>query len=112
MVFRAGAKNKPKLYSLLTVPVVEGLHFSSYGIKTLHFHVAIGNVPTNVTMEHFVATVKEAWARTKYGTSDVHIRAVCDSDTNYITKEVSKNEGHGIDWVNVSIPEIALQLQS
>jgi len=110
-IYRTGAKNKPKLYSLLSVPVIEGLHVSSYGIKTMHFHVAIGNVPSNLTMEQLMDLVKASWSKTKYGKSDVHIRAVCDSDTNYITKEVLKNEGHGIDWINVSIPEIALQPQ-
>lgn len=107
-----GARRKPKLLSLLTVPVIEGLKFAPDGFRTLHFHVAVGNVPYSITMERLLGVAEDAWRTTRYGANDVHIRAVCDSDMNYITKEVLKNEGHGVDWTNVAVPIFALQPQS
>jgi len=107
-----GARRKPKLLSLLTVPIIEGLKFAPDGFRTLHFHVAIGNVPEHLKTDEFFNHVKGAWQTTRYGASDVHIRAASDSDLSYITKEILKNEGHGVDWTNVSVPVFALQPQS
>lgn len=105
------ATRKPSTFCVLAVPVIEGLNKSAYGYNTLHYHVALGNIPEHVTKDALIEWISDAWKRTKYGTADVDIKVMRDDHKTYITKEVLKNDGNGIDWLNVSIPIVALQPQ-
>jgi hypothetical protein len=105
------ATRNPKIFSVLSMPVIEGFDKSAHGFHTLHYHVALGNIPEHIMQDELLLWMKDAWRRTRYGTSDVDIQVVRDDHKTYITKEILKNEGCGVDWLNVSIPIFALQLQ-
>lgn len=102
---------KPKTFCVLSVPIIEGFDKSAHGFHTLHYHVAMGNIPKHFDQDALEKWMKDAWRKTKYGTPDINVKVVRDDHKTYITKEVLKNEGQGIDWLNVSIPIITLQPQ-
>jgi len=102
---------KPKTFCVLSVPIIEGFGKSAHGFHTLHYHVAMGNIPEHFNEDALEKWMKDAWPKTKYGTSDIDVKVVRDDHKTYITKEVLKNEGEAIDWLNVSIPIITLQPQ-
>ena len=111
-LFGSRTSRKPKSFCVLSVPIIEGFDKSAYGFHTLHYHVALGNIPEHVSQDALETWIKDAWRRTKYGKSDVNLKVVRDDHKTYITKEVLKNEGCGIDWLNLSIPILTLQPQS
>lgn len=110
-LFGARATRKPSVYCVLSVPIIEGFDKSSYGFHTLHYHVALGNIPDHVSQEMLEKWMRDAWRRTKYGKSDIDVKVMRDDHKTYITKEVLKNEGEGVDWLNLSIPIVSLQPQ-
>lgn len=110
-LFGIRATRNPKLFCVLSVPIIEGFDKSAYGYHTLHYHVNIGNIPEHVCQDKLALWMKDAWRRTKYGTSDVDVKVVRDDHKTYITKEVLRNDGCGIDWLNISIPIITRQHQ-
>lgn len=111
-IFRQASRRKPSRYSLLCVPIIEGLKFSPYGCRSLHYHVAIGNVPSEVQMEDLELFSRNEWQKCRFGGVDVHLRPASTGFSSYITKEISHNDALGVDWCNVAIPSDAFQLRS
>lgn len=93
------------------MPIIEGFDKSEVGFHTLHYHVALGNIPDHISKDELLEWMKDTWRRTKYGKADVDIKVMRDDHKTYIAKEVVKNAGCGVDWLNVSIPLFSQQLQ-
>lgn len=110
-LFGLRATRKPKIYCALTMPIIEGFDKSEVGFHTLHYHVALGNIPEHISKDELLEWMKDTWRRTKYGKADVDIKVMRDDHKTYIAKEVVKNAGCGVDWLNVSIPLFSQQLQ-
>ena len=110
-LFGVRATRNPKLFCVLSIPIIEGFDKSAYGYHTLHHHVALGNIPEYKCQEHLTKWIANAWRETRYGTSNIDVKVVRDDHKTYITKEILTNEGCGIDWLNISIPIITRQHQ-
>ena len=111
-LYKKGSKRAPQLNTLLMLPTLEGRGFSPYGDKTLHYHVAVGNLPVGLDLLNFNKLVRQLWAGTRFGIDDVVITSADDEWVGYITKELSYGNVECIDWPNASIPYEALDIRS
>jgi hypothetical protein len=84
-VYGMGHRRKPQKFSLMLLPILEGSLFSPEGLRTLHYHIGIGNVP-----------------------ADIDIKPGNQGWMSYITKEVEQGNVNCCDWLNAFVPEIAL----
>lgn len=109
-VYGKASHRKPERFSLLILPVMEGLKFSPEGIRTIHYHLGIGNVPDDVSNGEFGSLIFEAWRKTRYGRDDIHISPADPGWINYITKELEGGHADCIDWRNACIPHEALHI--
>ena len=101
-------RRKPTRYSLLTLPVIEGRVFSPDGNRTLHYHVAFGNLPSQLSMLTFRDLVHEEWTRTQYGKADIDISPLDRGWFDYITKESETGNVECVDWRNTFAPRHVL----
>ena len=101
------AKRFPKKCRLLTLSFLEGGLFAADGFRTLHFHVGVGNVPTEVDLLKFVKLIRSEWAKTRYGSNDIDIQPPSRGVLEYVTKEMKKGNWDCIDPVNTFIPQLA-----
>ena len=111
-LYKKGSKRAPQLNTLLMLPTLEGRGFSPYGDRTLHYHVAVGNLPAGLDVLKFRNLVRDLWTKTKVGTDDVQVAPADDEWTTYITKELSCGNVECIDWPNASVPYEALNIRS
>ena len=110
--YKKGYKRSPDLHSLLMLPTLEGRGFSPDGDKTLHYHVAVGNLPAGLDLMRFKTLVRQLWVGTHYVKDDVVITPADEGWIEYITKELRGGNIACIDWPNATIPYDALDFRS
>ena len=107
-VYGMAHRRKPQKFSLLLLPTLEGSRFSPEGLRTLHYHVGIGNVPADMDFTKLRKSIFEQWAKSAYGQMDIDIRPGNEGWMSYITKEVEQGDTRCCDWLNTSVPRVAL----
>lgn len=107
-VYGMAHRRKPQKFSLLLLPILEGSLFSPEGLRTLHYHVGIGNVPADMNMKPLRQVIFDHWAKTSYGQMDIDIKPGNEGWIAYITKELEQGNIRCCDWMNACVPEVAL----
>lgn len=110
-----GAIRKPALYSPLIITAIEGTLNTYDKNRTLHLHIALGNIITPTsriqTEEQLNKTIGSAWLATADGVDDIDIQQMTsDRWFTYLTKEFDYGNTECIDWQNCYIPHAALLL--
>lgn len=108
-----GAVRKPHLYHPLIITAIEGTLNTYDNNRTLHLHIALGNILTPTsriqTEEQLKATIRSAWLATADGVDDIDIQQMTsDRWITYLTKEFDYGNTECIDWQNCYIPHAAL----
>jgi hypothetical protein len=103
------SRNKPEMYSLLLLPIVEGWTFSPNGERTLHFHVGVGNIPSGTKHTELRTKIHEAWLKTTHARDDIDMRPADSGFIDYIIKDLEKGCFEGFDLRGACIPHQALQ---
>jgi hypothetical protein len=106
-IFGQGNRRKPQQYSLLMLPTLEGSMFSPEGLRTLHYHVGVGNIPDHVSEIEFKKIVYDQWSKTRYGQNDIKIKPSDQGWVGYITKELEQGNFKVCDFGNAFVPEIS-----
>lgn len=110
-----GAKRKSNLYHPLIITAIEGTLNTYDKNRTLHAHIALGNILTQSskikTEEQLRHTIKDSWLKTAVGENDIVIEAMhSEGWINYITKEMHNGNMECVSWDNTHIPHAALLL--
>ena len=110
-----GAIRKPHLYHPLIITAIEGTTNTYDKNRTLHLHIALGNILTPTsriqTEQQLETVIRNEWLATADGVDDINIQQLTgDRWTTYITKEFEDGNVECIDWQNCYIPKAALQL--
>lgn len=113
--FGNGAKRKPNLYHPLVITAIEGTQNTYDKNRTLHAHIALGNILTaqsNIQTEaELRETIKETWQATTYGINNIDIQTMHSNGwITYITKEMNNGNMECVSWENTHIPHAALLL--
>lgn len=110
-----GAVRKPNIYHPLIITAIEGTLNTYDKNRTLHLHIALGNILTPTsriqTEEQLKTTIRSEWLATADGVDDIDIQQMTsDRWITYITKEFDYGNTECIDWQNCYIPHAALLL--
>ena len=104
-----GAKrNKKHILHPIVIPTIEyGLNKNSRE-KTLHIHIALGNILTAQskikTEQQLIELIKECWLATEIGVADIDIKNLhSERWLDYITKELYDGNIECVDWTNTHI---------
>ena len=113
--FGNGAKRKPNLYHPLVITAIEGTQNTYDKNRTLHAHIALGNILTaqsNIQTESQLRqTIKDTWQATTYGIDNIDIQTMHSNGwITYITKEMNNGNMECVSWENTHIPHAALLL--
>jgi len=113
--FGNGAKRKPNLYHPLVITAIEGTQNTYDKNRTLHAHIALGNILTaqsNIQTEaQLRQTIKDTWQATTYGIDNIDIQTMHSNGwITYITKEMNNGNMECVSWENTHIPHAALLL--
>ena len=113
--FGNGAKRKPNLYHPLIITAIEGKLNTYDKNRTLHAHIALGNIFTansNIKTEaQLRQTIKDEWLKTTDGINNIDIQLMHSIGwITYITKEMQNGNMECVDWQNCHIPYAALSL--
>ncbi len=96
-----GYKRKPDHYSLLVISSLEGQQYR----QRMHYHLQLGNLPTDCTNEDLGKALTEAWSATDFGYTQKDLQALYGTHwLNYMTKEISARNDDCMDWNNVCVP--------
>lgn len=101
------AKRFPRKCSLLTLSFLEGGMFAPDGFRTFHFHVGVGNVPSDIDVLAFIKLIRSEWSKTRYGTNDIELKPASTGMLNYVTKEMMKGNWDCVDPINTVVPLLA-----
>ena len=107
-VYGMAHRRKPQKFSLLLLPILEGGIFSPEGLRTLHYHVGVGNVPADMDITKLRKSIFNHWAKSAYGQMDIQIKPSNEGWMAYITKELDQGNLQCCDWLNAWVPEVAL----
>ena len=110
-----GAIRKPALYSPLIITAIEGTLNTYDNNRTLHLHIALGNILTTTsriqTEEQLKTIIRNEWLATADGVDDIDIQQMTsDRWITYLTKEFDYGNVECIDWQNCYILHAALLL--
>ena len=110
-----GAIRKPNIYSPLIITAIEGTLNTYDKNRTLHLHIALGNILTPTsriqTEEQLMTAIRNAWLATDDGVDDIDIQQMTsDRWITYLTKEFEDGNAECIDWQNCYIPHATLLL--
>ena len=113
--FGNGVKRKPNQYHPLVITAIEGTLNTYDKNRTLHAHIALGNILTthsNIKTEaQLKQIIRETWLATDYGKDDIDIKTMQNNGwITYITKEMQNGNMECVDWQNCHIPYAALSL--
>jgi hypothetical protein len=111
--FGNGAKRKPNLYHPLVITAIEGTQNTYDKNKSLHAHIALGNILTensNIkTEEQLRQIIRETWLATDYGKDNIDIKKMQNNGwITYITKEMQNGNMECVSWENTHTPNAAL----
>jgi hypothetical protein len=110
-----GATRKPNLYHPLIITTIEGTLNTYDRNRTLHAHIALGNILTahsNIKTEYQLETIiRNEWLATADGVDDIDIQQMTSERwITYLTKEFENGNRECVDWQNCHIPHAALLL--
>jgi hypothetical protein len=110
-----GATRKPNLYHPLIITSIEGTQNTYDRNRTLHAHIALGNILTahsNIKTEYQLETIiRNEWLATADGIDDIDIQQMTSERwITYLTKEFESGNRECVDWQNCHIPHAALLL--
>jgi len=110
-----GAKRKPNFYHPLIITAIEGTTNTYDRNRTLHAHIALGNILTtnsNIQNEaQLRQTINDTWLATQHGNKDIDIKTMNSNGwITYITKEMNNGNMECVSWENTHIPYAALLL--
>jgi hypothetical protein len=108
-----GATRKPNLYHPLIITAIEGTQNTYDRNRTLHAHIALGNILTahsNIQNEaQLRQTINDTWLATTHGNKDIDIKTMNSNGwITYITKEMNNGNMECVSWENTHIPHAAL----
>jgi len=96
-------------YLPIFVPVIEGTTNTYDPYKTLHLHIAVGNLPERYTHADLYSIYSRCWRQIKYSKPDVVITALQAGNEagwlHYCAKEQRQGRTDAIDYYNAQIPE-------
>jgi len=103
-----GAVRKRHILHPTLITTIEGTLDNYSKNKTVHIHIALGNVLTAQskikTEEQLAQTIKECWLATEVGVADIDIKHLhSDRWLDYITKELYDGNIECVDWTNTHI---------
>lgn len=95
-------------YLPIFVAAIEGTQNTYDKNKTLHVHVALGNLQPNATYELLLDAITQLWLATEVGTDDIRLdRLTVGTEqrwSGYISKETYRGNIECIDYTNTQIP--------
>lgn len=99
-------KNKQHWAQPLAIVATEGRNTH----KRTHFHLAIGNIPTE-KLGNIEATINRIWQRCDFAHKEVCVKHVTSGSgwLGYITKEVGYTDNDALDIVSSTIPQFIQQ---
>ena len=103
-----GWKPNPR-YLPIFVPVIEGTVNTYDRNRTLHIHLAVGNLPERYTEKDLLGIYRGCWLSTPYAADDVRLVPLWsgaeDGWGNYLTKEERQGRTDSVDYYNTQIPK-------
>jgi len=99
---QAKHKNKRDWAQILSFYSREG----GDGIKRLHLHAVIGNIPTQ-KIDSFEAIVAQNWHRCDFGHEEISVERIYNARgwVSYMTKTVKMKSYDALDVVSATIPK-------
>lgn len=99
--------NKQTLHPTV-ITTIEGSLDNYSKEKTLHIHIALGNILTAQskirTEQQLIERIKECWIATEIGVADIDIKNIhSERWLDYITKELYDGNIECVDWTNTHI---------
>ena len=96
-------------YLPVFIAAIEGTQNTYDKNRTLHIHIALGNLPTAATQELLEDGIRQIWAATEVGTTDIKLDRLTKGTeqrwNSYIGKEAHyKNNSEVIDYSNTQAP--------
>ena len=96
-------------YLPIFVPVIEGTTNTYDPYKTLHLHIAVGNLPERYTHADLYSIYSRCWRAIKYSKPDVVIKPLQAGKAagwlHYELKEERQGRTDCIDYYNAQIPD-------
>jgi hypothetical protein len=107
-------KKKHILHPTL-ITTIEGTLDNYSKNKTIHIHIALGNILTKQskikTEEQLKQIIKECWIATEIGVEDIDIKNLhSERWLDYITKELYEGNIECVDWTNTHIADSTTKL--
>jgi hypothetical protein len=96
-------------YLPVFIAAIEGTQNTYDKNRTLHIHIALGNLPAAATQELLEDGIRQIWAATDVGTTDIKLDRLTKGTeqrwNSYIGKEAHyKNNSEVIDYSNTQAP--------
>lgn len=109
----AKANRKQQEYSPLVITTLEGVTDTGVKAHTIHYHFALGNIPSVLTTDELRQVFRHCWVDIAGLSSKGLWLAEAYEDNaqgwiNYITKEAERGNVATWDFENTRIPHIAL----
>jgi hypothetical protein len=102
-----GYRRNPQLVPILLF-ALEGTTNTYDHNKSLHFHIAVGNIDEGRLDVDFLETLIKHWAGTGIGTNDIKITSLVRGREHgwgtYINKEHHKGNEWCVDYASIQIP--------
>ena len=96
-------------YVPVFVAAIEGTQNTYDKNRTLHIHVALGNLPLAATHDLLEDGIRQLWAATAVGTTDIKLDKLTKGTeqrwNEYIGKEAHKGNLEVIDYSNTQAPK-------
>jgi hypothetical protein len=91
------------------VPVIEGTVNTYDRNRTLHIHLAVGNLPERYTEKDLLGIYRGCWLSTACAADDVALIPLRINAKagwgHYLTKEERQGRTDSVDYYNTQIPE-------
>jgi hypothetical protein len=96
-------------YVFVFVAAIEGTQNTYDKNRTLHIHIVLGNLPAAATQELLEDGIRQLWAATAVGTTDIKLDKLTKGTeqrwNEYIGKEAHKGNWEVIDYSNTQAPK-------
>ena len=103
-----GWQRNPR-YLPIFVPVIEGTVNTYDRNRTLHIHLAVGNLPERYTEKDLLGIYRGCWLSTPCAADDVRLVPLWSNEKagwgNYLTKEERQGRTDSVDYYNTQIPK-------
>ena len=103
-----GWQRNPR-YLPIFVPVIEGTVNTYDRNRTLHIHLAVGNLPERYTEKDLLGIYRGCWLSTPCAADDVVLVPLRINEKagwgHYLTKEERQGRTDSVDYYNTQIPE-------